>query len=529
VIDPARFAWTDDGWRGPEPARAVLYEMHVGTFTPEGTWRAALGELPALAALGVTVLEVMPVTEFPGRFGWGYDGVNLYAPYHGYGAPDDVRRFVDRAHALGLAVILDVCYSHLGPDGNHLARFAPGYFTDRYRNAWGEPFNFDGEGSGPVRELILENVAYWVDEFHLDGIRIDATQDIHDASPDPILAAMARRVREAAGGRRTFVVGENEPQQTGLLRPEGEGGAGLDALWVDDFHHLAMVAATGRAEAYYADYRGRPQEFVSWARHCLLYQGQWNSRQGKRRGSPAYGFDPGRFVVYLQNHDQLANSARGERLHRLTSPGRYRALTTALLLGPTTPLLFQGQEFAASSPFLYFADLRDELDGPVLRGRQDFLSQFRSLAVGPMQQRVPRPGDPATFARSKLHPAERERHAEAYALHVDLLRLRREDPTLRARRAGGQDAAVLGPEAFVVRYFGAEGQDHDHDHDRLLVVNLGPDLDLDPAPEPLLAPPPEAGWDVLWSSEDPRYGGGGVPPLEGWKIPGHAAMVLAPR
>lgn len=532
VVDPSLFPWTDRSWRGPQPHGAVLYEMHVGTFTPEGTWQAALEALPHLVELGVTVLEIMPVAEFPGRFGWGYDGVNLFAPYHHYGTPDAMRRFVDRAHALGLAVILDVCYSHLGPDGNYLPQFTPAYFSDRYKTDWGTPFNTDGERSGPVRELIVDNVAYWVDEFHTDGIRIDATQDIHDASPEHLLKVLARRVREAARGRRTYIVGENEPQETALLRPQEQGGTGLDALWADDFHHIAMVAATGRAEAYYADYRGTPQEFVSAAKYGIVYQGQWNLRQGKRRGSPAFGIDPGRFVAYLQNHDQLANSARGERFHRLTSPGRYRALTALFLLGPTTPMLFQGQEFAASSPFLYFGDHRPELAESMHRGRQDFLKQFPSLATEPMRERLPRSGDPESFRRSKLDPGERQRHAEAYALHRDLLRLRREDPTFRARRAGGLDGAVLGPEAFVLRYFGSGG-DEEGPGDRLLIVNLGTDLHLEPVSEPLLAAPPGAGWDVLWSSEDPRYGGVGTPTPEPafkhWRITGHAAFALAPR
>lgn len=526
VIDPSSFRWTDDAWRGPGSKGHVIYEVHVGTFTPEGTWAAAAEVLPSLATLGVTVLEVMPVAEFPGRFGWGYDGVDLYAPFHHYGTPDDMRRFVDRAHAEGLAVVLDVCYSHLGPDGNYLDTFSDDYFTDRYKNAWGRPFNVDGEGPGPVREFLVENVAYWVDEFHVDGIRIDATQDIHDASPDHILKALTRRAREAASGRRVLVIGENEPQEVALIRPEGQGGFGMDALWSDDFHHAAMAAATGRLEAYYSDYRGTPQEFVSVAKHGLLYQGQRDVRQAKRRGSPALGLDPGRFVLYLQNHDQLANSAWGHRLQRLTTPGRYRALTAMLLLGPGTPLLFQGQEYGASTPFLYFGDLKPEIAETMRRGRQDFLSQFPSLAGAEMKALVPRPDAPEGFRRSKLDPAEREAHVEAYALHADLLRLRRDDPTFRDRRPGGLDGAVLGPEAFVLRHFGEGGDD------RLILVNLGPDLDLNPVTEPLLAPPEDAVWDLLWSSEDPKYGGSGTPAPErddGWHILGHAAVVMYPK
>src|SRR4051794_23398872 len=384
VIDPGAFRWTDRTWKGLSPRGRVIYELHVGTFTPEGTWAAATEQLPRLAELGVNVVEVMPVADFPGRFGWGYDGVNLYAPCRLYGEPDAMRRFVDRAHASGLAAILDVNYNHFGPEGNYLPRFSPAYFSSRYMTEWGEALNFDGEDSGPVRSYVLGNAAYWVEEFHLDGLRIDATQSLSDTSDEHIIAAIARRVREAAGGRRTLVVGENEPQDSRMVRPLDRGGYGLDALWVDDFHHAAMVAATGRREGYYADYRGTPQEFVSACRRGFLWEGQWNVRQGKRRGTSSAGGDRARFVFYLQNHDQIANSARGDRLHQVTSPGEYRALTALLLLGSGTPYLFQGQEFASSSPFLYFGDLEPKVAEEMHRGRRSFVKQFASLATPEM-------------------------------------------------------------------------------------------------------------------------------------------------
>lgn len=526
VVDPDVFEWTDRHWRGPDFKGQVFYEMHVGTFTPEGTWAAAAEQLAALAEVGVTVLEVMPVNEFPGAFGWGYDGVDWFAPTRLYGTPDDMRRFVDRAHALGLGVILDVVYNHLGPDGNYLPRFSSDYFNDRYHTDWGKPINFDGDNNGPVREFVLANAGYWVDEFHLDGLRLDATQNIYDASADHILAALSRRVHAAARGRRVLLVGENEEQRVQLIRPIEQHGYGLDMLWNDDFHHAARVAATGKSEGYYADYRGTPQEFISAAKYGFLFQGQRNTRQSKRRGTPTFGLEPAAFVTFLQNHDQVGNSASGARLHQLTSPGRYRALTALMLLMPGTPLLFQGQEFAASSPFLYFGDQKPEIARSMHRGRQHFLTQFSSLKTYQMQQRIPHPADPETFRRSKLDPAERATHAEATALHRDLLRLRRDDPVFRAQRLGGLDGAVLGPEAFVLRYFGADGDD------RLLVVNLGADLHVDPVVEPLLAPPSDRRWGVLWSSEDPAYGGTGTPPLdteEGWRVPGQAAVALAPR
>jgi maltooligosyltrehalose trehalohydrolase len=525
VVDPTAFRWRDAAWRGVRRTGQVIYEMHVGTFTREGTWAAAARELPELARLGVTVIEMMPVADFPGRFGWGYDGVNLFAPTRLYGEPDDLRRFVDCAHALGVGVILDVVYNHLGPDGNYLGAFASEYFTDRYANEWGEAINFDGPGAAPVREFFTANAAYWIDEFHMDGLRLDATQQMFDASPEPIVAEIARRARAAAPSRDVLLVAENEPQDARLVRSPERGGHGLDALWNDDFHHTARVALTGRAEAYYMDYGGRPQEFVSAVKHGFLYQGQHYAWQRKRRGGPARDIPHAAFVAYVQNHDQVANSARGERLHVQTSPGRWRALTALLLLAPSTPMLFQGQEFGASSPFVYFADHRPELAALVRKGRTEFLTQFPSIAAPEVAACVPDPGDAATFEQCKLDLGERQRHAETYALHHDLLAMRREDPVFRAQGGHGIDGAVLGPEAFVLRFFGADGDD------RLLLVNLGADLPLPIAPEPLLAPPDDRRWEIAWSSEDPQYGACGAPlfdPDGVWRLPAQTALMLRP-
>ena len=525
VVDPTGFAWTDAGWTGVTPANRVVYELHVGTFTREGTWAAAARELPRLAADGINVIEMMPVAEFPGAFGWGYDGVFLFAPTRLYGAPDDLRRFVDRAHAVGIGVILDVVYNHLGPDGCVLRHYAPEYFTDRYVNEWGDAVNFDGDRAEAVREFFVSNAAYWIDEFHFDGLRVDATQQMFDASAEHVLAAIARAAREAGRERSVLLVAENEPQHVRLTRPPERGGYGFDALWNDDFHHSARVALTGRREAYYIDYAGRPQEFVSAVKRGFLYQGQYYSWQKKARGTPTRDVPSSAFVAYLQNHDQVANSARGERLHALSAPGCWRALTAVLLLGPATPMLFQGQEFAASAPFLFFADHHDELARLVRKGRAEFLKQFASIATAEVAGALADPGDRATFERCKLDFTERERHAEAYALHCDLLRLRREDAVFAAQGAHGVDGAVLGDDAFVVRFFG------ERDDDRLMLVNLGVDLVLDILPEPLLAPPADTRWTLLWSSEHPRYGGGGAvaPPSTGvWTLPGHAALVLRP-
>ena len=502
VVDPKAYRWRNDGWRGIDPRDLIIYEMHIGTFTREGTWRAAAENLAPIAEIGINLIEVMPVNEFPGRFGWGYDGVDLWAPTRLYGSPDDFRAFVDAAHALNFGVILDVVYNHFGPDGAYWKEFAADFFTDE-SNEWGRAINFEVAG---VREFFSENAAYWIDEFHLDGLRLDATQSIHDRSPENVVALIQRRAREAAGRRRIFIVAENEPQDAGMIRKYG-----IDALWNDDWHHAAMVAVTGRREAYYTDYCGKAQEFVSLAKHGFLFQGQRYSWQKLRRGTPSLDLAPEKFVCFLQNHDQVANSATGARIQELNSPGRIRALTALLLLGPNTPMLFQGQEFAASAPFLYFADHKPELATAVARGRKEFMQQFRSV-VG---KDLAPPNDRTTFERSKLDHSERGRHPQWLALHRDLIRLRRQ---LQREKV---DGAVLGDRAFVLRFGDAW----------LLLVNLEAPFALEVAPEPLLAPPQDCRWEMLWSSESADYGGRGTPPLEvdddpSWRIPGEAAVVM---
>jgi maltooligosyltrehalose trehalohydrolase len=452
--------------------------------------------------------------------------VSLYAPYHGYGDQDAFKRFVDAAHQRGLAVILDVVYNHVGPDGNFLSCFSADYFTDRYQNDWGEALNFDGPNAQAVREYFIGNACYWIREFHLDGLRLDATQSVHDASTPHIIAELADRVRFAAHPRKIILIAENEPQDARCLLPTAEGGFGLDAMWNDDFHHSARVALTGRHEGYYHDYRGHAQEFVSAVKRGFLYQGQYYAWQKQPRGTPLTGQPAWSMVAFTQNHDQVGNTLYGERLHELTSPGRYRAMTALLLLAPHTPMLFMGQEFAASQPFAFFADHEPQLAGKVHAGRREFLSQFTTYATPSAQRKVPDPAAESTFLAAKLDLAEREEHAPVYALHVDLLRLRREDAVLAAQARELIDGAVLSTHAFVLRWFGgAHG-------DRLLIVNLGNEQDLRPAPEPLLAPPAHSRWQLLWSSDEPRYDGPGAlhPDTgESWVLPGESAVLLGAR
>jgi maltooligosyltrehalose trehalohydrolase len=525
IVDAGAFRWTDQGWLGRGPAGQVLYEMHCGTFTEAGTWRAAIEQLPELARLGVTVIETMPVAEFPGEFGWGYDGVFPYAPTRLYGAPDDFRAFVNAAHELGLAVVLDVVYNHLGPDGSVFGRYAHAYFTDKYTNEWGEALNFDGQGSYGVREYFIANASYWIEEYHLDGLRLDATQSMYDGSDEHIIAAITSRVREAARGRTTIVISENETQHAYMVRPVEQGGYGLDALWNDDFHHSAVVALTGRNEAYYSDHHGTPQEFISAAKRGYLFQGQRYAWQKQPRGTRTDGLTPAAFVTFIENHDQVANSGDGARVHRRSAPGCYRAMTALLLLMPGTPMLFQGQEMASSRPFLYFADHRPEIAAAVQRGRAEFVAQFPSLAPEPMQARLAIPHDRATFEQCKLDWNERETNAPTYRLHRDLLELRRTDAAFRRQATGAVDGAVIGPLAFVLRFAAERNED-----ERLLVVNLGTDLVASSFAEPLVAPPDGHDWTMRMSTEQPDYGGHGTPPVvtdDGWRIPGQAAIVLA--
>ncbi|CAN5850718.1 malto-oligosyltrehalose trehalohydrolase [soil metagenome] len=521
VVDPRAFRWTDGEWPGVKMHGQVIYELHGGTFTKEGTYASATRELAELRAAGITLIELMPLAEFAGRFGWGYDGVDLYAPSHLYGRPDDLRAFVDRAHAVGLGVILDVVYNHLGPSGNYLTQFSPHYFTDRYKNDWGAALDF--ETAPGARSYFVDNAGYWIDEFHFDGLRLDATQNIEDRSPKHVIAEIGERARAAAGKRSIVVVSENEPQHASLVRAPASGGYGLDALWNDDFHHSARVAVTGHSEAYYSSTKGTPQELVSALKWGYLFQGQYYPWQKQRRGMPALDIAPASFIVYTQNHDQVANSATGQRLHALTSPGRYRAITALMLLAPGTPMLFQGQEFAASTPFLYFADHEPELASLVEKGRAEFLAQFPTLQDAKSRRLFVPPQAEAAFVSSKLDLGERETHRAAYDLVKDLLKLRREDPIFAAQRSDWLHGAVLGPEALLLRYV-TPGDD------RLVLVNLGRDLDLGALAEPLLAPPGGHEWRVLFSSEDPRYGGSGTPPAGACgqrALVGASALVLA--
>ncbi|HUS32991.1 MAG TPA: malto-oligosyltrehalose trehalohydrolase [Kofleriaceae bacterium] len=519
VIDPRDAAWTATQWQGiTRPETQVVYEMHIGTFTPEGTWNAAAAHLPFLKDVGITTIEMMPVNEFAGRHGWGYDGVNLFAPHHHYGTPADLRAFIDRAHVLGLGVILDVVYNHFGPAGNSHFVYAPEMKRTDLPGEWGDPLNYRSRG---MRELVISNARYWIDEFHFDGLRIDATQAIFDDTKPHILADIVRVTRAAARSKRIWIVGENEPQDTRMVAPIDDGGMGLDAIWNDDFEHSTRVALTGVTDGYFHDYAGTPQELVAAIEHSFLYQGQIFAWQRNTRGTPTRGLSASRFVHFLENHDQVANTGFGDRMITLTDPSSYRALTALLLLGPQIPMLFQGQETGSTKPWRFFCDHDSELCKLVKKGRAEFLQQFARLATPEAQAALPDPGAAATFSECILDPSERSFDRSCVQLHRDLLRIRRETP---AFIDGDLRGAVLTDRAFCIRWWHHTGH-------RLLLVNLGSTLRQAVLPQPLLAPPPDHGWRLEWSSEDPTYGGHGTPEVFTSKrlaIPARCAVLLAP-
>jgi maltooligosyltrehalose trehalohydrolase len=524
IVDLAGYRWQDAAWPGVSLPGQVLYEFHVGTFTREGTWRAAATRLPRLRDAGITVLQMMPVAEFAGDFGWGYDGVLWFAPYRHYGTPADLQHFVDTAHGLGLAVILDVVYNHLGPSGNYVSKFSRGYLSQRYANEWGDALNFDGPLCEGLRELVLANVAYWVREFHVDGFRLDAAQEIHDVSAEHILAALTRVARQAAAPRSIVVVAEHEPQHARLLRAPDANGYGLDGVFNEDFHHSSRVALTGVQEAYTSDYRGTSREWLSAALHGFLFQGQYYPWQSARRGAPALDRPPHEFIAFIENHDQVANAAVGQRLLAITSPPAWRAMSALLLLGPWTPLLFQGQEWGTHTPFKYFCDHEPELQAAVFEGRQTFLSQFTRLREAYEGATVDAVGRPAYEACRLDHDFDPLANP-VWQMYRDLTTLRRNDASL-GQHAARLVGSTLDDHTLLLRFLGRVAHE-----DRLLIVSLGPDVELSSVPDPLVAPPELFDWCVLWSSEDRAYGGVGIagscPPVK-LVATGQATTVFRP-
>ena len=444
VVDPAAYRWQHKQWRGREPRELVVYELHVGTFTAAGTFAAARDRLSDLRELGVTAIELMPIAEFAGARNWGYDGVCLYAPSHNYGDPDDLRAFVDAAHGLDLAVILDVVYNHLGPEGAFLPQFHPAYITDRHATPWGGAVNLDGPGSLLVRRFIIDNALSWLCEYRLDGLRVDATHALIDTSETHLVAELVDAVRTAAAWP-VVIHGEDYRNLTVLLEDRTRGGWGLDGVWADDFHHVVQRKLAGDAHAYYRDFGGTCEELARIIRQGWLFTGQHSQHERGRRGTDPSRIPMYRFIVCLQNHDQIGNRAMGDRLHHAIDPAAWRAASTILLTSPMTPLLFMGQEWAASTPFQYFTDLEPGLGALVTAGRTGEFKDFPEFADPVGRARIPDPQALETFERSRLDWAERtgNGHRETLALYTELLRLRHAHPALGAASAVEGEAEAI--------------------------------------------------------------------------------------
>jgi maltooligosyltrehalose trehalohydrolase len=494
VVDDSVFRWHDDAWSGVALADTVLYEMHVGTFTDEGTFDAAIRHLPRLQALGITTIEIMPVAAFPGTRNWGYDGVFPFAVQHSYGGPEGLARFADAAHRFGLGVVLDVVYNHMGPEGNVLARYGP-YFTDQYRTPWGDAMNVAGAGSDHVRRYFIENAVGWIRDFHLDGLRLDAVHAIFDPTPTPFVEELTAAVHTAADqlGRTALVTIESSANDPRIVRSTEDRGWGCDAVWDDDVHHALRVALTGDQHEYYANYAGAVDVAKAWERRWV-YSGQYSAGFDRRHGAPADDIDHRHFIVFGTNHDHVGNTPAGARMLADADPDdpRHRLAAAAILLSPFTPMLFMGEEYGDTAPFPYFVDHGDEaLIEAVRDGRQ------REFSGADWSGPVADPADPATFAGAVLDATltEREPHRSRLAMYTELLRVRREHPVVTDPNAQ-QHASIVGNMFSVIRSIGTTSAS--------LVFNFSADVVDHPAPDPTDS--------IVFDTDDERWGGPGYDP-----------------
>ena len=508
VVDPAAYDWRDGDWPGRPWEEAVIYELHVGSFTPDGTCDGVRRKLDHLADLGVTAIELMPVADFPGTRSWGYDGVSMFAPDSSYGRPEDLKRLIDEAHARGLMVLLDVVYNHFGPEGNYLHAYAREFFTDRHTTPWGAAINLDGPGSEWVRRFFVHNALYWLEEYHFDGLRLDAVHALADDSTTHLLDELAESVRGGLpADREVHLVLENDDNLARFL-PRDEGGRPrrYTAQWNDDYHHACHVALTGESAGYYGDYADAP---VMRLARCLAegfdYQGETSPhRDGARRGESSVHLPPTAFVNFLQNHDQTGNRAFGERLAALVEPAPLKAATALLLLAPAPPLLFMGEEWGCVQPFLFFCDFEPELAAAVRAGRRAEFGRFPAFSDPALLARIPDPTDPDTFAASVLDWSRLDEapHAAWLELHRDLLTRRREQIVPRLAGMGGASGEIeqLAERAFIARWrLGGGGA--------LTVA-----ANLDDASGPPVAPPNAP---MLYATHAPTGAGAATPP---WSV-----------
>ncbi|MGV3660241.1 MAG: malto-oligosyltrehalose trehalohydrolase [Prosthecobacter sp.] len=494
VIDASAFQWSDDGWERPGLRDLILYELHVGTFTAAGTFRAAMEKLPHVKDLGANAIELMPLAEFAGARNWGYDGVGLFAPEHDYGHPDDLRALVNEAHRLGLAVILDVVYNHFGPDGNYLGACIGGYLDEELKTPWGGAIRYGHPDFAPLRKMLVSNVRYWMRDFHMDGFRLDATHAIADESPVHVLQEVTGAIH-AEGG---IAIAEDSRNDARICEPRGTGGMGFDAVWADDFHHVLRVSQTHETAAYFRDYKGSADELHDILDSGWLYRGQQSASKSVPRGTPCLHLDPTAFVVCISNHDQVGNRALGERLHQSIAPAAYRALSALLCLSPFTPMLFMGQEWAADSPFMFFTDHEPALGALITAGRRQEFAAFPEFSDKDSLEGIPDPQAEGTFARSKLRWEElrEKKHAQVLALYRECLRLRRKIPLLCGMARRGWRVERVPQDLLALHYDGEVGG-------HTLIIHLGPEPAVLPVTEICRSPNAR----FVLSSHEARFGG----------------------
>jgi malto-oligosyltrehalose trehalohydrolase len=514
VIDPLGYGWHDQAWRGRPWSEAILYELHVGTFTPAGTFRAATDRLDYLARLGVTALELMPLADFPGRRNWGYDGVLPFAPDSSYGRPEELKALIDAAHAAGLMVLIDVIYNHFGPEGNYLSLYAPQFFNPRHETPWGAAINFDAEGSATVREFFIHNALYWLREFHFDGLRLDAAHAIADDSPVHILEELAQRVRAETLPQRVHLVLENEHNETRWLARTADARPMLyDAQWNDDVHHVLHVSATAEAEGYYADYRGDTDKLGRALAQGFAFQGELMPYRGSPRGERSDHLPPCAFVAFIQNHDQVGNRAFGERLSTLAPPAALRAVTALYLLLPQVPMLFMGEEWQCTRPFLFFCDFGADFAAAVCNGRREEFARFAAFRDPATRALIPDPQAERTFLDSKLDWERLAEPASARAFHwyQDLLTVRRRHIVpLMPQLAAAGDYQIIAPGALLLRWRARTGSE------LTLAVNLRTEA---------TAGFPDAPGRLLWQQGQRREPGTLAP----WSVRCQLATAPAPR
>jgi maltooligosyltrehalose trehalohydrolase len=529
VIDPSSYHWSDSNWRGIASTKLVFYELHIGTFTTTGTFQSAAGKLPLLSELGISAVELMPVADFPGNRNWGYDGVCLFAPARCYGAPDDFRRFVDSAHSLGLAVILDVVYNHFGPDGAYQGTFSSHYFSNKHQSPWGAGINFDDLKCAPVRDYFIENALRWIHEYHLDGLRLDATHAIVDDSSRHIVTSISAAVHASVKqtGRRVHLIAEDVRNLSSVVRPESQNGWGVDAVWSDDFHHQMRRALAGDHDGYFQDFEGTAQSIATTARQGWFYTGQTASYFGGARGTDPVGLDYSKFVFFIQNHDQIGNRAFGDRLNHVISLAAYRAANVLLLLLPECPLLFMGQEWAAATPFLFFTDHNPELGPKVTEGRRREFQRFANFS-GTASDAIPDPQSLPTFEASRLNWEEQEiePHRSMLRLFRRLLDLRRSEPAMWTNPRSAELAITAVQEGVIAFRRTSHGQ-----RDLVVVVRFAGSGKVDLKDSPLIEGPGTS-WTCILNSEDASFATDPNPPTIDTAsltldFPGPAAVVLS--